>query len=231
MRANWRQEPCCWWKRVAFYLLGLLLTCLGVAVILQTDWGLDAWNGVFAGLAACTPLSLGGWSMIVQGSFWVIAALLCRRAQWLCVIPIALKGLFLDLSKAAVARWAIPPGFWPGCTCFLLGYLLVALGTGIYVSTGFAKMPIDGLMLALAERFCWRVQRARLAIELCGFAVLLFVQGPFGGGTVLITLTIGQVVAAASTFSQIWLFAGGCTDTAGSGTRAIEEDIHGDRRI
>lgn len=205
MRANWRQEPCCWWKRVAFYLLGLLLTCLGVAVILQTDWGLDAWNGVFARLAACTPLSLGGWSMIVQGSFWVIAALLCRRVQWLCVIPIALQGLFLDLSKAAVARWATSPGFWPGCVCFILGYLLVALGNGIYVSAGVAKMPIDGLMLALAERFCWRVRRvqqARLAIELCGLAMLLLLLlGRFGGGTVRITLTIGRVVAAASAFS------------------------------
>lgn len=36
-------------EKVIAYLIGLLFTCFGVALILKTNWGLDAWNSVFAG--------------------------------------------------------------------------------------------------------------------------------------------------------------------------------------
>lgn len=187
------------------YFFGLLCTCLGVSLILKTEWGLDAWNGVFAGLDRITPVSIGGWSMIIQGCFWILASILNRKADWLCMFPIVFKGIFLDISKSLVSLAVIPDGLIADGILFFAGYLLVAAGTGVYVATGYSKMPIDGLMTALATFYSWSIKKARLLIELTGFTVLLFVHGPFGGGTILITFTIGYVVSVSCGFAQKWL--------------------------
>lgn len=193
-------------KKISAYGTGLCLTCAGVAFVLRAGWGVDAWNGVFAGLERLTPLSLGAWSMIIQGMFWLIAAALNRKADWLCVLPIVMKGWLLDLAKAAVFALPVSGSPWARCLLFLGGYALVGLGTGVYVETGYPRMPIDGLMLALADCFAWDVKRSRLLIEGTGFAALLLVRGPLGVGTVIITFTIGYGVSASRKWAQKIIF-------------------------
>lgn len=193
-------------KKPVLYMTGLTCSCFGVAVILKTDWGLDAWNGVFAGLAKSTPFSIGIWSMIIQSCFWLTASVMNRKCDWFCAIPIIFKGVVLDLSKTAISFINTPDDFMSEGAFFLLGYFLVAAGTGIYVATGYPKMPIDGLMIALADFFSWSVKKARLVIELCGFTALLFVHGPFGIGTIIATFTIGYVVSISHNLARKWLF-------------------------
>lgn len=95
-------------KRAAAYLIGLFMTCIGVAAVLKTGWGVDAWNGVFAGLERLTARSIGAWSVIIQGCFWCIAAFLNKKADLYCVIPIVLKGILLDVARDAVFSFHIP---------------------------------------------------------------------------------------------------------------------------
>lgn len=191
-------------KRIPAYLVGLFCTCLGVALVLQADWGLDAWNGVFSGLERITPLSLGTWSAVIQGAFLLIAAVVSRKPEWLCIFPILYKGMCLDVSKTLISSIALPAG--PGIHALLFGggYLLVAFGTGLYVATGYPKMPIDGLMTALSDAFFGSITRARLFIEVVGFAALLLVRGPFGIGTVIVTFTIGHAISIAKQITGPW---------------------------
>lgn len=193
-------------RKAILYMIGLICTCFGAAVILKTSWGLDAWNGVFAGLERITPFSIGLWSIIIQSCFWLTASVLNKKADWLCAIPIVFKGIFLDVSKAAVSSFSVPDTFLSGGALYLFGYGLIAAGTGIYTATGYPKMPIDGLMMALSHSFSWSVKRARLLIELCGFTLLLVVRGPFGAGTLISTFTIGHFVSASHKLAQKWLF-------------------------
>lgn len=97
-------------EKVIAYLIGLLFTCFGVALILKTNWGLDAWNSVFAGLEQITPLSFGMWSIAIQGLFLLIAAILDKIMEWLCIIPIVYKGIFLDIAKTITFHISIPSG-------------------------------------------------------------------------------------------------------------------------
>lgn len=194
-------------RRMIIYLTGLLCTCFGVAIVLKTGWGLDAWNGVFAGLEKLTPLTIGLWSVIIQGCFWGLASALNRKAEWLCVLPILFKGIFLDIARKAVSLAVVPSGRMTDCALFLLGYVLVVAGTGIYVATGYPKMPIDGLMLAVSDFFSWSVKKARFTIELSGFVLLLLTHGPFGGGTIIITFTMGCAVAESYKLARKWLFS------------------------
>lgn len=193
-------------KRVVSYLLGLFMTCIGVAAVLKTGWGVDAWNGVFAGLERLTAWSIGVWSVIIQGCFWCIAAFLNKKADLCCIIPIALKGILLDVARDAVFLFPFPDTAPIKCLLFLVGYVLVGVGTGIYVETGYPRMPIDGLMLAIADFFSWDVRKSRLLIEISGFTALQLVRGPLGLGTVIITLTIGHVVSLSRKWTQTVIF-------------------------
>ena len=195
-------------KRIPAYLIGLLCTCFGVALVLKTNLGLDAWNGVFAGLERITPFSFGTWSVVIQGAFLLIAAALNRKMEWLSVFPIIYKGIFLDAAKAMVSPNFMHPGVAARVSLFLCGYLLVALGTGLYVATGYPKMPIDGLMIALSNSYLGSIKKSRLLIEITGFISLLLVGGTFGIGTIIITFTIGHFISAAKRLAEKWVKLG-----------------------
>lgn len=191
--------------KIPAYLIGLLCTCFGVALVLKTDWGLDAWNGVFVGLEQITSFSFGVWSIVIQGLFFFIASFLNKKIEWLCIFPIIYKGIFLDVAKVMVSIVPTPSGIGASAVFFLSGYLLVALGTGLYVATGYPKMPIDGLMTALSNSFLGSIKKSRLLIEIVGFASLVLVHGPFGIGTIIITFTIGHFISVSKNFVEKWL--------------------------
>lgn len=189
-------------KKLSLYLLGLIGTCYGVAIILKTNWGLDAWNSVFAGLEKSTPFSLGTWAIIIQSAFLILTAVLNKEIDWFCAFPNVFKGLFLDFAKTCISCISIPSGFVINTLVFISGYFLVAIGTGVYIATGYPKMPIDGLMTALSHTFFGSIKRARLLIELCGFISMFLVHGPFGFGTIIITFTIGHVISVSQSFAD-----------------------------
>lgn len=184
------------------YITGLWMTCFGVVMILKSTLGVDAWNGVMAGMTVLTPLSLGVWSVIVQGTFWLTAALISHRPDFLCFIPILLKGIGFDLAVWVLDFVPVASAPVTMALYYATGYLTLALGTGFYITLNFSKMPIDGLMVAISERFGMRLSRARLCIEVSGFACLFACAGPFGIGTIIATFTFGNAVAASRTLAQ-----------------------------
>ncbi|MDD3253675.1 MAG: DUF6198 family protein [Lachnospiraceae bacterium] len=190
-------------KKLALYFGGIYCTCLGVCLVLQAGYGLDSWNGVFAGLAQKTAVSIGGWSIIIQSAFLLTAYLLTKRLEIKCVFPIAIKGVLLDFTKTFLFVMPNTNTLYGSILFFAAGYLLVGIGTGVYVATGYPKMPIDGLMWAISSAFGWSIGKARLLIEIVGFTTVLLVGGPFGVGSIVITFTIGHMIAlfqkAAST--------------------------------
>lgn len=190
------------YRRITPYLIGLLCTCFGVALVLKTNWGLDAWNSVFAGLEQITPFSFGTWSIMIQGVFLLIASALNKKIEWFCIFPIIYKGIFLDVAKAIVSPILISSSIGTNTLLFLCGYFLVALGTGLYVATGYPKMPIDEFMAALSNSYLGCIEKARLFIELVGFISLILVRGPFGIGTIIVTFTIGHFISASKNLAE-----------------------------
>ena len=100
-----------------------------------------------------TPFSIGIWSIVIQSCFWLTASVMNKKTDWLCAIPILFKGIFLDLSKTAISFVNAHNNLISDSVYYFIGYFLIAIGTGIYVATGYPKMPIDGLMMALSVFF------------------------------------------------------------------------------
>lgn len=189
-------------RLICIYLAGLSCTCIGVVMMLESKMGIDAWNSVFVGLEDLTPISFGMWSIIIQGSFWAIASLLRHRAEMFCVIPIIWKGIILDAVKMAASFLTFGDDMWIRNLLFFVGYGIVGVATGIYVATGYPKMPIDDLMTAISDFFSLDLKYARFLIEFTGMLMMILVGGSYGIGTIIITVSMGSIVSFARKFAE-----------------------------
>lgn len=181
-------------KKLFIYLFGLTLSSFGIALSLKSQLGISSWDAVFAGLSYYTPLSIGIWSVIIQGSFWAITSIINKKADFMCIIPIVIRGITLDIAKGIVATIHIESAMEYKLLLFLFGYIFVGMGIGTYVTTGYSRLPIDGLMMALCKYFSWSVFKSRFLIEVVGFIAALVARGPLGIGTIIITFTIAPFI-------------------------------------
>lgn len=183
-------------KRIAIYLIGLSISSFGIALIILSQVGAGPWDAVAVGLNNHLGLTIGLWSIIAQAFVVFITWLVERkRFQYGSVLAIVLRSWFLDIwiyvilinvdfTSSVALQWF---------TLFL-GVLSVGVGIGLYIEARLPRTPMDGLMIALHERFRWSLNVSRIGIELSGVIIALLLSGPVGLGTVIIALTLGRVV-------------------------------------
>lgn len=186
-------------KRIIYYLVGLSIACLGVSLIIHSGVGAGPWDIVNIGLTEKVGLTLGTWMALFQAFFLLVnAALLKKRPEFAAIVTLVLWGLlidfwmdiiFTDLDLSGVARlekWSF----------FTLGVVLIGMGVGIYLTSNLPKMPYDGTMVALSQKFNISFTISRTFLE--GTAVLLsfFIGSSIGVGigTIIIFLIIGQLI-------------------------------------
>ncbi|MFC0557626.1 YczE/YyaS/YitT family protein [Halalkalibacter alkalisediminis] len=183
-------------KRIAIYLVGLSLTSFGIALIILSQIGAGPWDAVAVGLNTHLGLTIGLWSIIAQAMVVFITWLVERkRFQYGSVVAIVLRSWFLDIwiyvilknvdfTSSETLQWF---------TLFI-GVVTVGIGIGLYIEARLPRTPMDGLMIALHERFHWSLNVSRIGIELSGVIFALLLSGPVGLGTVIIAVTLGRVV-------------------------------------
>lgn len=186
-------------KRIAYYLLGLAVACLGVCFLIHSKIGAGPWDIVNIGLTEKFGLTLGTWMSLWQAFFLLVnSVLLKRRPEFESLITIMLWGIIIDfwmgivlknmnLTQAPLSlKWSV----------FSLGVLLIGMGVGIYLTANLPKMPYDGTMVALSTKFNLNFTVTRTMLE--GSAVLLsFIVGGtvrVGIGTIIIFLVIGPII-------------------------------------
>lgn len=181
--------------KISLYFNGLIISSLGIAVALQSNLGVSSWDAVFAALGHLTILTIGTWSILIQFIFWCITSFLDKSFQICCIIPILIRGISLDIAKAVVNNIPVINDFYFRFLLFIVGYLLVAIGIGIYVTTGYPRLPIDGLMIAISRALKWTINKSRFLIEFTGFITAFILHGDIGVGTIIITFTIAPFIS------------------------------------
>lgn len=188
--------------RLVLYLIGLAGTCIGVSLCLKSTMGVDAWNAAIAGLAGITPISIGIWTIIIHLTFWIISTLISKKVKLESIFPVLYKGLILDIVKPLIDNYLFAEDIVSILLLFFVGYLIIAISTGIYIATEYPRMPIDGLMFSLAAFLHTDIKKARLVIEFVGFIIMLLAHGKFGVGTVIMTISCGHAFALCKSLSE-----------------------------
>src|SRR4051812_42270988 len=183
-------------KRIGVYLVGLAINALGIALIIFSAVGAGAWDTVAIGLNHSWGLTIGICTVITQVLVVLAIGIIERkRLQYESIIAIIIRSIFLDAWIYLVfnhidlaASWEIQ---W---LYFVFGIISMGIGIGIYMEARFPKSPIDGLMLAIHNRFKWSINTSRIVVELSGAVIGFILGGPVGLGTLIIALFVGKII-------------------------------------
>jgi uncharacterized membrane protein YczE len=186
----WRAGP----RRLLRLVVGLWLFGVGEAMIVDADLGNSPWTVFAQGLSKHTPLSIGAATIVL--SFLVLAAWIpLRQPPGLgTILNAILIGIAIDVTLPL-----LPDTDALGWRALLVagGIAIIAVGSGLYLTSYLGPGPRDGLMTALHRRTGRSLRLWRTVIEsmalICGFLL----GGVVGVGTVAYALLIGPGVQAA----------------------------------
>ncbi|WP_229075747.1 YitT family protein [Actinoplanes sp. DH11] len=179
-------------RRVAQLFGGLLLYGASMALMVESDLGLNPWDVFHQGLSEVTGISFGLVVLLVGVPVLLLWIPLRQRPGFGTVANLLVVGFAADAALAVLpAAEGIPAqvGFLVG------GILLNGFATGLYIGSRMGPGPRDGLMTGLAGRFPrvpLRVVRTGIELTVLGAGFLL--GGTVGVGTIAYALAIGPLV-------------------------------------
>ena len=199
-----KNVPTTWWSAddpwtlkprfstMILLIVGLIIFGAGDAVLISARLGNTPWTVLAEGIAENLDLSIGKSTFFV--SFMVL----------LLWIPLREKpgiGTILNaILIAATIEFLLP--ILPTPETFslqiiqvLAGIVLVAIGSGLYLTANLGPGPRDGTMTGLTKVTGVPIGRIRSGIEIFVIAIGWTLGGKFGIGTILFAILIGPCVA------------------------------------
>lgn len=178
-------------QRIVHLLVGLALYGAGCAIMVRAGIGLDPWTVFAQGVSLQTGIGIG-WVTNIVGFLVLLLWIPLRQKPGVGTLAnILLVGTSI---QATLAVFPAIDGFALQVLVFLLGMMLVAVASGLYIGADFGPGPRDGLMTGLRARFGWPIWAARLVVEASVLLAGWLLGGSVGLGTILFALGIGPLV-------------------------------------
>jgi uncharacterized membrane protein YczE len=181
---------------------GLIIFGIGLAMMLESQLGVGAWEVFHEGIASHVNLeirinsfsiNLGGVGVISILGGGIVLLLwipLGERPGIGTILNMAVTGVALDVTMAL-----IPPINHLGVqiVMVLVAPSVVAGGTVLYIGAGLGPGPRDGLMTGLARKGV-PIPVGRTLIELSVLIIGYSLGGTVGLGTIWFAFTIGPLI-------------------------------------
>ena len=177
--------------RLVTLLAGLFVYGLGVALTVHAGIGIAPWDVLAQGISIQTGLSFG------------VATLAVSIVVLICWIPLKVKPGFATVANALLVGlfadfWLmiLPDltAYWQQLAVFMLGVVVVAIATGLYISSRLGSGPRDGLMQGTANALDKPFWIVRTAFEGSVLTIGWLMGGQVREGTLIFAVTIGYLV-------------------------------------
>ncbi|MFJ4225302.1 YitT family protein [Microbacterium sp. NPDC089695] len=178
-------------ERLVQLVVGLFLYGVALGFMVRGGIGVAPWDVLALGVAEQFGLGYGLVTVLVSIVVLLLWIPLRQRVGVGTVANALLIGPAADLTLVLVPA---PPSVWIGAPLFVLGLVLLAFATGLYIAADFGPGPRDGLMTGLVARTGWRVWIVRTLIEGSVLVIGFLLGGPVGVGTVLFAFGVGPLV-------------------------------------
>jgi uncharacterized membrane protein YczE len=178
-------------RRIIQLFVGLFAYGIAISLMVQAGIGVAPWDVLTQGISHQTGLEFGLLTNIIG-----LGVLLC----W---IPIrqrpgfgTLANVLLIGPSAQLGLWILPKQHLLGFQIlfYVIGLVLLALATGLYIGARMGPGPRDGLMTGIHARTGWKLWIVRTAIEITVLLIGWALGGNFGPGTIAFALLIGPMV-------------------------------------
>ena len=193
-----------WCYRYGYFLLGVILNSFGVALITKAALGTSPISSLPYVLSFRFPLTLGGFTFIMNIFFILGQILLLRRKfQWLQLLQLGVNIVFslvIDVSMNLL-YWLVPNTWWEQLLALLAGCIVLALGISIEVAPNVLMVPGEGLVKAISTVFHKKFGSVKIAFDVTlvalatslSFFFFFHLQG-LGLGTIISALIVGKIV-------------------------------------
>ncbi len=169
---------------------GLLLYGVADAFMIEAAVGVDSWTVFAQGISVHTGLSIGLLTNIIGLLVLLLWIPLKQKPGLGTVLNILLVGPGIELGL-----WLLPTpdAMWLRVVFFVVGLLLLAVASGIYIGANLGPGPRDGLMTGIHSRFGTPLWVGRTAVEVTVLVIGWILGGNVGVGTVAFALLIGPL--------------------------------------
>jgi uncharacterized membrane protein YczE len=161
-----------------------------MALMVESRLGNQPWDVFHQGLARRAGVSIGLVTVVV-GAVVLLGWIPLRQRPGIGTLSnVVVIGLAVN---AALAALPTPSALWVRVLFLVVGVLLCAVATGLYVGARLGPGPRDGLMTGIAARG-HSIRLVRTVIEVSVVVVGFLLGGTLGIGTVVYALAIGPLV-------------------------------------
>ncbi len=197
--------------RILFYIAGLIIMTVGVAISVRADLGVSTISSIPYTMTCVAGIDLG-IATIIFSIFMVLLQIVLLRKEYkiinLLQLPVGiLFGLFLTFCCNLTVYIPEPSNFLIKLIMTLISTVLVALGVFLYVPAGFIPLAPEGAMLAISKITKVRFANVKLisditmvVISLVTCLIAIGELGSVGIGTVLAALLVGNEVKVFARF-------------------------------
>ena len=186
--------------RLLILIFGLFVYGLGVAMTVNASLGIAPWDVFAQGISIQTGLSFGV-STVVVSALVLLAWIPLKVKPGIGTIANAiLIGLFADFWLLILPDTSI---YWQRLLIFLVGVVIVAIATGLYISSALGSGPRDGLMQGTANALDKPFWMIRTGYEGTVLTLGALMGGQVREGTLIFALSIGYLVQLSMKFFKI----------------------------
>lgn len=186
--------------RLVVLIFGLFVYGLGVAMTVHASLGIAPWDVFAQGISIQTGLSFGVSTVVVSALVLLAWIPLKVRPGIGTIANAVLIGLFADFWLLLLPDTSV---YWQRLIIFLIGVVIVAIATGLYISSSLGSGPRDGLMQGTANALDKPFWMVRTAYEGSVLTLGALMGGQVREGTLIFALSIGYLVQLSMKFFKI----------------------------
>ena len=136
--------------RMSIYLLGIMITGLGINVLLRSTLGAGAWDTVTNNFSELVHISLGTASAIINITVLLLVLIYNKQLKYLLIlIPIVGIALAIDFWDLIVFKEFEINQFWLQLVFFIIGGIILPLGLSLMIITKYPAMVYDELTISM----------------------------------------------------------------------------------
>lgn len=177
-------------------LVGLVCFGLGIGLMVESGLGLGPWEALNQGIARQVGQEIGTVSVLLGIPILVLWWPLGERPGIGTLLNVVVIGTSTNVTIAIVPAPSAD-ALAVRVALMAAGIVIIAVGSGLYLSTDLGAGPRDGLMTGLHHRFGWSIRSARTVVELTVLGIGWALGGTVGLGTVVFAVGIGPLVQVA----------------------------------
>lgn len=181
-----------WMKKISIIVLGSVIAAYGITLALYAGFGGATLAVLWQGISKTFHISIGMASLIVA-IVMIIFAFFYDRSQ-IHIGTIIYQIVYSFCVDLFANAHVYSTRLWLNILIMLLGVILFAMGTGLYVSASLGRGSYEAVTFSLAEQNHWQVKIVRMILDAAMVIVGVILGGKFGICTVVTIIISGPII-------------------------------------